>query len=114
MLDILCLCCNCLDSFFRFRYAMSLHVRLFLFFFYLFSSCVSVFAAFERVFYLPSSTCRPIYCELMYRLRVDFCFVFENSMHICSLSFGLRVCALELLALGLGIGVVDVVFLLSC
>jgi hypothetical protein len=35
-------------------------------------------------------------------------------MHICSLSFGLRVCALELLALGLGIGVVDVVFLLSC
>jgi hypothetical protein len=41
--------------------------------FYLFLSRVSVFAAFERVLYPPSSAYQSIYGKLMRHLRVGFC-----------------------------------------
>jgi hypothetical protein len=73
MLDVLCMCCNCLDScFVCVMLCAFMHVYV-LFCFYLLSSCVSVFAAFERVLYLPSSAYRPVYYELMCRLRAIFC-----------------------------------------
>jgi hypothetical protein len=74
MLDVLCLRYNCLDSCFVFVMFCALAHVYFLFFFHLFSSCVFVFATFERVLCLPSSTYRPVYCELMRCLRAVFHF----------------------------------------
>jgi hypothetical protein len=99
----------------------------------LFSSHISVFAPFEQVLCPPLSAYQSIQCKLMCRLCAGFHFTFRNSMLVYSstcvlpssglsfhireldtiylLSFGLRMCALELFALGLGVGVVDIVCL---
>jgi hypothetical protein len=47
-------------------------------------------------------------------LHMCFHFMFENLILNYSLSLGLCVCALELSALGLGTGVVDIVCLSKC
>jgi hypothetical protein len=91
---------------------------------------VDLCTAFMRAF-VYSSTCMPpsrglsFNHRLVRRLCMSFClfidvcatfvqaffFMFENLILIYSLSFRLCVCALELFALGLGIGVIDVVCL---
>jgi hypothetical protein len=51
-------------------------------------SCISMFAAFERVFCLPSITCLSIQCKLMRRLRAgNFwqCAVCEYALRCCVL-----------------------------
>jgi hypothetical protein len=72
MLDVFCLCCNCLDSCFI-CVMLCAFTRIYVwFFFYLLSSCVSVFAAFERDLCQSSSAYRPVYCELMHCLHAVF------------------------------------------